>query len=182
MSELKWYEKYLPFVAKSMEMQVSWLDGALRKSLDKPDSGHTFSLDEITPYVRLLLEVDEDERSQNLPLFLAGLDERIIGQMLRVADIYDTIILFELLPQPTEEYAVIALSKEPPPFEKKPYLITDKLFLALHRKAPAIMEAAVEVLQGRNMSPPHFDQAHARFKDMLMDEELLSSLFPKAKA
>ena len=40
--QTKWYEKYLPFVAKSPEMQIEWLEQVARKN--------SLTLPEVTPY------------------------------------------------------------------------------------------------------------------------------------
>jgi len=163
-------------------MQIVWLAGALKKSLQQPDAGHALALDEITPYIRLLLSEVEEGRRQELASRINGLEESLISQMLRAADIYDATILFGLLEHPTVEQVAIALTKEAPAFEKSAQLVIDKLFMAIHRQAPAVMEAAATMIVANNEVSPHFEQAYARFKDMLMDEELLSALFPKARA
>ena len=178
----KWYERYLPFVARGLEKQVEWLAGTLRKTLVSPEGGGTLSLDEIQPYVRLLLEDEGEERRRQLTGLLVGLDEEIVVQMLRAADIDDVTSLFGLLGRPTAGQAMVALSKPPPPYDKSPQLLTDRLFLAVHHKAPALMEEAVRLMRERGATPAHFEPAYGRFREMLMDQEILSSLFPKAKA
>ncbi|MDH3394401.1 MAG: hypothetical protein OEL66_10365, partial [Desulfobulbaceae bacterium] len=108
----KWYEKYLPFVAKGRRMQVEWLAGVIRKG--------AFHLDEVTPYVRLLLAEEEVDDSEKLVTLLKDLEEKVICRMVEAADIYDVAKLLRLVPEPTVEQALFALSKEPPPYEKNP--------------------------------------------------------------
>jgi len=178
----KWYERYLPFVARSLGKQVEWLDASLRMTLESPESDQTLSLEEIQPYVRLLLDDDGEERRQELAGMLAALDEEVLCQMLRASDIYDVSILFGLLGCPAVEHAMVALGKSAPPYDRSPQMVTDKLFLAVHHKAPALMEDAVRLIRAGGTTPIHFEPAYGRFKEMLKDEEILSSLFPKAKA
>jgi hypothetical protein len=178
----QWYERYLPFVARSLEKQVEWLESTLRVTLDSPEGVKTLSWDEIQPYVRLLLEDEGGERRQQLAGKLAALDEEVISQMLRAASIYDVISLFGLLGRPTVEQAKVALGKSAPPYDKSAQVVTDRLFLAVHHKAPSLMEDAVRLMRASGAQPTHFESAYRRFKEMLMDEEILSALFPKAKA
>lgn len=178
----KWYERYLPFVARGLERQVEWLAGALRKTLHGPEEGGALSLDEMQPYIRLLLEDEEVERRRQLAALLAGLDEVVVDQLLRAADIYDVISLFGLLAQPTVGQVMVALGKSPPPYDKAPQMVTDRLFLAVHHQAPTLMEEAVRLMRERGITPSHFEPAYGRFREMLMDKEILSSLFPRAKA
>ncbi len=177
-----WYERYLPFVARSLEKQMEWLRGALCMTLASPAGGRTLSLDEIHPYVRLLLEVEEAERRRQLADLLAGLDEEIVVQLLRAADIYDVISIFDLIGGPTVGQVMVALGKSPPPYEKSPQMVTDKLFHAVHQQAPTLMEEAVHLMRAGGATPAHFEPAYGRFREMQMDKEILSSLFPKAKA
>ncbi len=178
----RWYEKYLPFVAQSPEKQFVWLKRELLRSIKDQRSGRSLTLEEIQPYVRLFLEDDDIERRRELTSLLKDLDSETVGQMLRAADIYDATTLFGLLAQPDVDHVQIVLLKEPPSHEKKPHMITDKLFLAVHNKASEVMESAVESMNKTGETSKQFDEAYTRFKEMLMDEEVLSLLFPKAKA
>lgn len=178
----KLYEHYLPFVARSLGKQVEWLEGSLRMTLESPEGVQTLSLDEIQPYVRLLLEDEGAERRQQLAAMLAALDEEVVGQMLRAADIYDVSSLFGLLGRPTVGQVMVALGKSPPLYDKSPQMVTDRLFLAVHHKTPTLMEDAVRLMREKGATPTHFEPAYRRFREMLMDEEILTALFPKAKA
>ncbi len=182
MARIKWYEKYLPFVAQSVEKQYSWLERELRRSLKDPAGGRCLSVDEIQPYVRLFLEDEEESRQKKLTSLLQNMDEELAGQMLRAADIYDATTLFGLLGHPEAGHIEIALTKEPPSHEKNPHMVTDKLFLEVHNKASGIMESTVAAMRKKGTTSNRFEKAYTRFREMLMDEEVLSLLFPKAKA
>jgi len=170
----KWLERYMPFVARSPEMQVEWLTQALRKGV--------LTSAEITPYVRLLLESEEPEIKSRVSEALRELTPAMIEQLLEAADIYDTPKLLALLPQCTLGQLMAALGKEAPPYEQKPRLVRDRLFYAVYSRAPELFAQAVAGLQTQGLAPPGFAGAHARFLELLEDEKLLSALYPKAKA
>ena len=169
----KWYHKYLPFVAQSQESQVEWLVQALRKG--------TLADHEITPYVRLLLEAEEAEAKTRLAELVNRLGVETISKLLEVAEVYDAPKLFALLAAPTVEQAMIALAKTLPPYEKKPDLVMDRIFQAVHAKSPGLLEDAAALLRQRGAAPPGFEEAYTRFLEILEDERLLSMLYPKAK-
>lgn len=188
----KWYEIYLPFVAKSPAIQAEWLAAELSRMrlLGSKKISGVLSREEIKPYIRLFLEncdtgpggwtgeVGADERMVAL---LDGIGKDNLLLMIECAEIYDVPKLFKLLPNPTKEQAVIALKKVPPPYEKNPLLIIDRVFHAIREKSgEQLEEAAVEVLADCE-APADFADNYERFKEIMMDEHLLGILYPKAK-
>lgn len=187
----KWFEKYLPFVAKSPEIQVEWLAVELSRLRQKEGRaiGGVLSREEIKPYIRLLLEncevgpggngVAEDEERMAVLLGRMGADNLLL--LTECAEIYDIPKLFRLLRQPTRELAVIALKKVPPPYEKSPLLIIDRVFQAIREKSVNLLEeAAAGVLASRD-APMDFAANYERYKEIMMDEHILALLYPKAK-
>ena len=172
--QAKWYEKYLPFVAKSPEMQVEWLEQMVRKG--------ALTLAELTPYLRLLLApVEEGEGKARLAELVNGLTPVTVEQLLAAADVHDTPRLFALLASPTVSQAEIAISKGVPPYEKAPGLLRNRIFQAVHGKAPALLAKAVAEVRKRGNAPAEFEESYARFLEILEDEKLLSALYPKAR-
>ncbi|MGV1099349.1 hypothetical protein ACUUL3_08060 [Thiovibrio sp. JS02] len=168
----KWYEKYLPFVARSPEMQIRWLEAAFRKG--------TLTAQEVTPYINLLMEPEGDGHLESIRSRLMTLDAIIIDRMLAAADIYDTPKLFRLLAAPTLQQAVIAITKAPPPYEKAPQLVIDKVFQAVYDCSEALLAEAAAKVYADPLRPGHFRDAYERFKEIKEDEKLLSALYPKA--
>jgi hypothetical protein len=167
----RWYEKYLPFIARSPRMQIDWLIGVFRKG--------ALAREEVTPYIRLLMEQEqEDEVIRSLFLTL---DDWVLTEMLMAADIYDTPKLFRLIPRPTLAQARIALLKTPPPYEKMPGLPRRKVFQAVHDCSEELLAEAAKDLRRQGEVGAEFEEAYERFKEVLMDEKILSSLYPKAK-
>lgn len=171
--QTKWYEKYLPFVAKSPEMQVEWLEQVLRKGL--------LSLPEITPYLRLLLATEEGEGKAQLAELVNALAPATVDQLLAAADVHDTPRLFVLLASPTVAQAVMAISTPVPPYEKSPNLLLNRIFQAVHAKNPTLLAEAAAAVRGSGTAPGTFEEAYARFLEILEDEKLLTTLYPKAK-
>lgn len=171
----KWYEKYLPFVARSPEMQIEWLGSVFKKGL--------LTNEEITPYIRLVLtDIESDaERREHLADLFNCLDEKVLEKFFVAAEIYDTPKLFSLIWRPTIQQAVIVLRKRLPPYEKTPQLVLDKVFQAIYGKSSELFEDAAEVLRKSNDVPEHFESAYKRFQEIVEDEKLLSALYPKAK-
>lgn len=188
----RWYEKYLPFVAKSPEMQVEWLKVMLAKLRDSAGVDRTgvLSREEIKPYIRLLLEgneigrelLDEDERNrEQLMNLLAGLGEDNLQLLLECADIYEVPKFIGLLRSCTKELAFAALMKTPPPYEKNPLLIYDRVFQAIREKSAELLEEAAEGVLASREAPDNFAANYERFKEIMLDEHILSLLYPKAK-
>lgn len=188
----KWYENYLPFVAKNPAIQAEWLAEELsrmRLSNGKEISG-VLSREEIKPYIRLFLEncdtgagvwtgeVGADERMVAL---LNGIGEENILLMIECAEIYDIPKLFKLLHHPTREQAMIALKKVPPPYEKTPLLIIDRVFHAIREKSGQQLEASAAGVLASSDAPADFADNYGRFKEIMMDEHILGLLYPKAK-
>lgn len=171
--QTKWYEKYLPFVAKSPEMQVEWLDLVVRKG--------ALTLPEVTPYLRLLLAAEEGEARERLAELVNGLAPTTVERLLEAADVHDTPRFFALLAAPTVAQAVIAISKRVPPYEKTPGLLLNRIFQAVHGKSPDLLAEAAAVVRKNGAAPGDFEEAYARFLEILEDEKLLSTLYPKAK-
>lgn len=171
--QTRWYEKYLPFVAKSPEMQVEWLEQVVRKN--------SLSLPEVTPYLRLLLAAEEGEAKARLAELVNGLTPATVDRLLAAADVHDTPKFFTLLATPTVARAVIAISKAVPPYEKNPGLLLNRIFQAVHEKSPMLLAEAAAVVRQGGGAPEHFEEAYARFLEILEDEKLLSTLYPKAR-
>jgi hypothetical protein len=188
----RWYEKYLPFVAKSPEMQVEWLKVMLAKLRDSAGVDRTgvLSREEIKPYIRLLLEgneigqelQDEDERNRDqLMNLLAGLGEYNLQLLLECADIYEVPMLIGLLRTCTKELAFTALMKTAPPYEKNPLLIYDRVFHAIREKSAELLEQAAADVLASSEAPENFAANYERFKEIMLDEHILGLLYPKAK-
>lgn len=188
----KWYENYLPFVAKSPAIQAEWLAAELsrrRFSEGKGISG-VLSREEIRPYIRLFLEncdtgpggwTGEAGADEGLVALLDGIGEDNLLLIIECAEIYDIPKLFKLLRHPTREQAVIALKKVPPPYEKNPALIIDRVFHAIREKSGKQFEEAAAGVLGSSDAPADFADNYERFKEIMMDEHILGLLYPKAK-
>ena len=186
----KWYEKYLPFVAKSQEMQLEWLVdklSRLRNSVDKEKTG-LLSCGEIKPYVTLLLEGDSGGKELGVAAAAGDVLEGLLGNvkesdlllMVECAEIYDVPRLFSLMRKITREQAVLAMQKVPPPYEKKPMLVVDRVFHAIKEKSTELLEdAAAEIMVSASV-PADFVDNYERFRGVMMDEQILSMLYPKA--
>ncbi|MBU0484314.1 MAG: hypothetical protein KKB30_07355 [Proteobacteria bacterium] len=192
--KMKWYEKYLPFVARSQEMQFVWLVSALKKSVN--DAGGRQGIltkEEIRPYIRLLLQADGNDFSkgsiflppergkEGLAELFAQLDDQVMELMMEAADIYDVPKIIGLAPDPHVGYAVIALKKILPPYEKNAHLVLDRVFHSIHAYSPELLSAAVEKLRESDEVPDHFEPSYERFQEIIKDEQILSSLYPKAR-
>lgn len=168
----KWYEKYLPFVARSPEMQLRWLESAFKKGVLSPN--------EVTPYLKLFMAPDGEGNLARVRGLLHALSGSLIEKMLGSADIYDVPDLFRCIAEPTVAQAVIAITKSPPPYEKTPELVVDKVFQAVYDCSEELLARAAEVAAASVDKPAHFQEAYERFKEIKEDEKLLSALYPKA--
>ena len=168
----KWYEKYLPFVARSPEMQLHWLESAFRKG--------TLTPHEITPYIKLFMAPDGEANLARVRGLLSSLSGSAIEKMLDSADIYDVPDLFRCVVEPTVLQAVIAITKAPPPYEKTPQLVVAKVFQAVYDCSEELLAQAAGRVAGSAERPVYFQEAYERFKEVKEDEKLLSALYPKA--
>lgn len=169
----KWYERYLPFVARSTEGQVKWLVSVLNKAILSPE--------EITPYINLLLAENSVEEEKILSSQLGELTNDILSQLLSAADIYDIPKLFNLIPQPNEDHAEIVLRKHVPPYEKKPLMVLDKVYFAINNYSEQMLGAVAEKIIKEGNGPKKFKENYERFRGILEDEEFLLSLYPYAR-
>jgi hypothetical protein len=188
----RWYEKYLPFVAQSPERQAEWLKSMLRRLRDSAgvERPGVLSREEIKPYIRLLLERreigaggDEDggEEREGLMSMLALFGDDNLQLMVECAEIYEVPKIIDLLRHCSIELAMTALKKEPPRHEKNPLLVIDRVFQAVREKSDDLLEqAAIRVGAGTD-APADFVANYERFKEIMMDEHILSLLYPKAK-
>lgn len=168
----EWYEKYLPFVARSPEMQLRWLESAFKKGVLSPN--------EITPYLKLFMAPDGEGNLARVRGLLYSLNGSLIEKMLGAADIYDVPDLFRCIAEPTVAQAVIAITQSPPPYEKSPELVVDKVFQAVYDCSEELLARAAAEVAGCADKPAHFQEAYERFKEIKEDEKLLSALYPKA--
>jgi hypothetical protein len=169
----KWYDKYLPFVARSPQMQLEWLVSVFRKQ--------SLSFQEITPYVKIFLADEDDEKRTLLIKLISKLDKQLVDKIVTAADIYDTPELFSLISRPTVLQAVIALRKAPPPYEKNPQAVLDKLYWELHNHSELFLIKARDELLASGNVPEHFEKQFKRFREIVEDEKILSALYPKAR-
>lgn len=167
-----WLERYFPFVAKSPDMKIRWLKGAVRKGV--------LSSEEITPYVRLLLTEHNTAEDSYRQLF-EQLDEDVQISLLDAADIYNIPKLFRLLPSPGMKHAQIALLKHLPAYEKEKQLVLDRVFYAIHDYSRELLDKAAKKIINEKRDPEHFQDNYERFQEILEDEEFLLSLYPKAR-
>ena len=131
--------------------------------------------------MKLLLEEDDPEELLVLREKLAAADDLFLLDLLGAADIYDTVKILTLLPEVSKELAVVALCKAPPPYEPSPELIIDRLFQTVHSAKAGLLEEAAALLLQSTQVPAHFASSFARFREILKDQEFLSTLFPKAR-
>jgi len=168
----KWYEKYLPFVARSPEMQLRWLESAFRKGYLTPH--------EITPYIKLFMAQDGEVDLARVRGLLHSLSSSNIEKMLGAADIYDVPDFFRCIAEPTVSQALIAITKAIPPYEKSPQQVIARVFQAVYDCSEGLLAQAATKVAGSAASPAHFHEAYERFKEVKEDEKLLSALYPKA--
>jgi hypothetical protein len=186
----KWYEKYLPFVAKSQEMQLEWLVDKLSRLRNSVGRGKTglLSCEELKPYISLLLEGNPAGKeleaavvaTDELGVLLEDVKESDLLLMVECAGIYDIPRLFGLLGRISKEQAVLAMKKVPPLYEKKPFLVVDRVFHAIKGKSMELLEDAAAEIMGSAAVPAGFVDNYERFRGIMMDEQILSILYPRA--
>lgn len=168
----------LPFVARSPELQMAWLVGEFRKGVlgDR----------ELAPYIHLLVSGyvgrrERGEGDEELHEIFARLPREVIVAMVRCVEIYDVPDLLELVKELTVEDAIFVLKKAPPPYEKKSLLLLDRIFQAVNGCGDHLLERAAQKMAGDGDAPGHFSGAYERFREILIDEKILISLYPHAK-
>lgn len=182
----KVWSEALPFVARSPEMKVAWLVGVLRKK--------SLTNKEIAPYIHLLLTEYQYNKETNhdaaliyktnklLTDIFAELPRDIIVQLLECAELYDIPLLLEIINHITVDEAILILKKTPPSYEKRPTRVFDRVFQAIHNCGEHLLSQAKTKMQDANEMPEHFTSVYERFQEILKDKEILSSIFPQAKA
>lgn len=168
----------LPFVARSPELQVDWLVGEFRKGV--------LNDSEIAPYLHLLVSgyVARKERGEDVEEWreiFARLSREVVVAMIRCAAIYDVPDLLALVRELTVEDAVLVLKKVPPPYEKRSLFLLDRVFQAVNGCGDHLLERAGEKMAQDGDAPPHFASAYERFQEILVDEKILTLLYPQAK-
>lgn len=186
----KWYENYLPFVAKGPKIQAEWLAGQLSQlsAAEGKEGVGILSRDEIKPYIRLLLEdgnVDQgwsgERNNESMVTLIDSMGEKNLLLMIECAEIYDIPKIFNLVRHPTMEMAILAIKKIPPAYEKNPLLIIDRVFHSIREKSEKLLEEAAALVMAGCDAPAHFGDNYARYKEIMMDEHILGLLYPKAK-
>ncbi len=167
----KWYERYLPFIAQSPQLQVDWLVNACREKV--------LSTAELTPYIRLLLSPENIENNDNLQILLNSLDKESMYSFLDIVEIYDLPRLILVLPKIDREFASHALRKDIPAYEKNIQKIVDNVFAAINSRSEDIFKDIIMGADKVDMAP-HFRQNLERFQKILDDEVFLRSLYPHA--
>jgi hypothetical protein len=169
----RWYQNYLPFIARSPELQVEWLvDECRRKKLTR---------EELTPYVRLLFSEENVENEDELRQVLAGLAPTIQEEFMAIADIYDVPRIIRLMPELDATVAAIALTKALPPYETKPQKVMDRVLNAMNDRSPALLQEVAATIMANGAAPRHFGENYDRFRAILADKEFIRSQWPNTK-
>lgn len=167
----KWFDKYLPFIARPPQMQVAWLVQACAEK--------KLSQEELTPYLRLLLSKENVENDEQLREVLAGIDRDTSVCLFEIVEIFDLPRLILTFPAMDSNFARLALQKEIPPYEKNIRQIVDNVFAAINDRSPQIFQ---EIVTGSDefAIADHFRNNLQRFQKILDDQEFLRSLYPNA--
>ncbi len=168
----------LPFVARSPERQVEWLVAEFRKGV--------LSDSELAPYIHLLVSEyvgrkERGEGAEEVQELFASLPREIVVALIRCVAIYDVPDLLELIRELTVEDAVLVLQKVPPPYEKKSLLLLDRVFQAVNTCGDHLLARAAQKMALDGDAPEHFPGAYKRFQEILIDEKILTALYPQAK-
>ena len=191
LSGRKWHQKYLPFVAKSPDLQVDWLVVKLvelRESGDRDKTG-VLTREELVPYTRILLgnvregKGAEEDFADNDQLagFLEEVGDEELLVMVECTEIYDVPKLFRILREISVKQAVVAMKKVPPPYERNPLLIMDRVFHSIREKSVELLEEATRGVLASDDAPDDFADNYERFKEIVLDENILCRMYPKAK-
>lgn len=169
----RWYQNYLPFIARRPELQVEWLvEECRRKKLTR---------EELTPYVRLLFSEENVESDEELRQILAGLAPAMQAEFMEIADIYDVPRIIRLIPELNAPVAAIALTKTLPPYETKPQKVMDRVLNAMNDRSPALLQEVAATIMANGEAPRHFGENYERFRAILADKEFIRSQWPNTK-
>lgn len=168
-----WYLRYLPFIAKPMHMQVEWLGVECQKN--------KLAKDELSPYVRLLFDLETDEERGSLNGMLGELEQEVIYKILDAADIYTVARVIDLIPELNGRFTELILLKEMPPYEQKPQKIMDEVFYAINQCADGLLAEVATALIQEERVPQGFKRNYKRFRAILEDEEFIRTHWPSAK-
>ena len=165
-------------MARRPELQVAWLVGEFRKGV--------LTDRELSPYIHLLVSEyvgrrERGEGGEELREIFAHLPREIVVAMLRCVEIYDVSDLLELVRGVTIDDAIVVLQKVPPPYEKKSLLLLDRVFQSVNSCGDQLLERAAAKMAADGDAPEHFSGAYERFREILLDEKILMSLYPQAK-
>jgi hypothetical protein len=173
----------VPFVAQSPKMKVDWIVRVIKKE--------KLSCEDITPYMRLLIMEYENVSSsawqeeiteEDFVDLFKGVNGEVLLKMIESTELADMPALLRLIPEVKVDDAVVILTKKPPPYEKRPQLVIDKVFKAVYDRTSGDMleEVAGKISKSNDVSV-QFINSYKRFKEIMEDEKILSSMFPKAK-
>jgi len=168
-----WYLRYLPFIAKPLDMQVEWLRGECKKN--------KLAKDELLPYVRLLFSLDSEGERARLKQMLAELDSDVVHRMLDAADIYSVARVIDLIPELNDRLTEVILLKEMPQYEQKPQKIMDEVFYAINQCAGGVLEKVATTLIEEGRVSKGFKRNYKRFMAILEDEEFIRNHWPSVK-
>ncbi len=182
----KMWSDLLPFVARSPVMKVEWLVSVLGKG--------SLTDSEIAPYIHILLgeyqhnvKLNQKTGHNNgtnkmLPDLFTQIPRNTIVELLKCAEIYDIPLLLEVIKTISVDEAILVLNKIPPAYEKRPMQVYDLVFQAVHSCGGQLLSEAKMKMQASDSMPGHLNSVYERFQEILKDKEILSSIFPQAKA
>jgi hypothetical protein len=113
--------------------------------------------------------------------FLEAIGDEDLLVMIECAEIYDVPKLFRILREISVKQAVVAMKKVPPPYERNPLLIMDRVFHSIREKSVELLEEATREVLASDDAPDDFADNYERFKEIVLDENILSIMYPKAK-
>ncbi len=169
----RWYQNYLPFIARSPEIQVEWLVAECRRK--------NLAQEELTPYVRLLFSEENVAHEEDLRDILADLASEMQEDFLRVADIYDVPRIIRLIPALNGTLVELALGKELPPYETKPQQVMDRVLNAINDRSESLLSTVAVKIMENGAAPKHFAENYERFRAILEDKEFIRSQWSTAK-
>ena len=113
--------------------------------------------------------------------FLEAIGDEKLLVMIECAEIYDVPKLFRILRELSVKQAVVAMKKVPRPYERNPLLIMDRVFHSMREKSVELLEEATSEVLASDDAPDDFADNYERFKEIVLDENILSAMYPKAK-